>query len=694
MTSAPNVTKPNPKDSFAIQIKTFWIIGLWYPEKDADSKWKYYLHSFIVLGLFYTSLLISQIVYMIQVWGDIEEMVAVMFLMVTIVGEYVKMYPFVCQPATVKSVLNELDVGYFQARSTKEEEILRRCMYIVLRNFLLFTSACAITCIIWSIYPVIDESSGSYTLPLKAWIPFDTNRSPQYQIAYMYLTIGVCLSAIINALIDTYITGLIIHAGAQLDILANRLENIKVEEEINSTMLEMNENNLFDSIVYCVKHHIAIIKMIGADEEYLHVKPRTCLSINITVLRVFGLWFPEEKQRTWRSHLYMLYAIFAQGGLYYLYMLSEIIAVIKAFGNIEKMTKASFLCTTHIAQTFKVYYLYKHFNKIVNLLNELDFDIFTPKNVKQTKILNWAMSRARSDSAILLIMGLLTCALWAIFPFIEKSTDHIPLPLSGWYPFDTHDYPNFQFVFCYQLIGATVNAITNISLDTTATGIFIHICAQIDILGNALENLKRDSIESLLKKKQEKNKSSINTAENSLMNVDKEHAEFTHDELEAEMINTFRNCVIHHEEIIRYAADIEEIFNMCFLAQFTASIIIICLTMFQISLMATFFSIEFVSLVLYQACIIFELLLYCWHGNEMILKSTALSDAIYYSEWYEFSPKFSRGIILLMARSSKPIRVTSGKFFLLSLSTFTAILRCSWSYFAVLNSMHEEKLNE
>lgn len=237
-------------------------------------------------------------------------------------------------------------------------------------------------------------------------------------------------------------------------------------------------------------------------------------------------------------------------------MLSETIAIINAFGNIEKMTEASFLFTTHLAQSFKNFCFYKDSKKITTLLNELDRDLFTPKNVKQHKILNWAMNRARSDSLILLIMGVITCALWAIFPFIEKTTDYIRLPLSGWYPFDTTVYPYFQIVYCYQIVGATINALTNISMDTTATGIFIHICAQIDMLGDSLENMKKTSIESLLNKrkmkKREENKTKIDLVD-SLVNVNEKFTvEFTHEELEAEMFKTFRNCVIHHEEIIRY----------------------------------------------------------------------------------------------------------------------------------------------
>lgn len=56
-----------------------------------------------------------------------------------------------------------------------------------------------------------------------------------------------------------------------------------------------------------------------------------------------------------------------------------------------------------------------------------------------------------------------------------------------------------------------------------------------------------------------------------------------------------------------------------------------------------------------------------------MFQSVEVAEAAYKSEWYNFSSKFSRNIILIMARSKRPIVVTAGKFFALSLSTFTGV---------------------
>lgn len=55
----------------------------------------------------------------------------------------------------------------------------------------------------------------------------------------------------------------------------------------------------------------------------------------------------------------------------------------------------------------------------MKFLNELDTEILAPKNEKQRRILRAGMRRASHDSAILLSAALLTCILWAIFPFLE-----------------------------------------------------------------------------------------------------------------------------------------------------------------------------------------------------------------------------------------------------------------------------------
>lgn len=223
------------------------------------------------------------------------------------------------------------------------------------------------------------------------------------------------------------------------------------------------------------------------------------------------------------------------------------------------MTDASFLFLTHFAQMGKVNCFARFSAKIVQLLDELEIEMFTPKNEKQYKILDWSMSRAKSDSVILLSMGTATCALWAIFPFIE-NTGELRLPLAGWYPVDIGVRSNFVYVFIYQVVSCWFNALSNISMDTAATGIFIQIYGQIDMLKESLENMKSDAIVSLkLKKKRQGTfgmhaSNGFNNFNNSEVDNDKNQNDeflYTHEELEKEITEVYKNCVKHHDEIIR-----------------------------------------------------------------------------------------------------------------------------------------------
>lgn len=62
----------------------------------------------------------------------------------------------------------------------------------------------------------------------------------------------------------------------------------------------------------------------------------------------------------------------------------------------------------------------------------------------------------------------------------------------------------------------------------------------------------------------------------------------------------------------------------------------------------------------------------------------------YYSCWYEFEPKFRKLLVLFIQRSQKPLELTAGGFFTMSLDMFTTILSRSYSYVAVLRQMYAD----
>lgn len=96
------------------------------------------------------------------------------------------------------------------------------------------------------------------------------------------------------------------------------------------------------------------------------------------------------------------------------------------------------------------------------------------------------------------------------------------------------------------MIGVTFNAFTNISLDTTATGIFIHLYCQVDMLKDSLQHMRNNAIESL-RKKMFKQKTMLNII---TPIQDDYNKGFSEKELETEMRNMYVKCVKHHYAIL------------------------------------------------------------------------------------------------------------------------------------------------
>nr|XP_050866045.1 odorant receptor 4-like [Vespula vulgaris] len=111
-----------------------------------------------------------------------------------------------------------------------------------------------------------------------------------------------------------------------------------------------------------------------------------------------------------------------------------------------------------------------------------------------------------------------------------------------------------------------------------------------------------------------------------------------------------KQLIIRHVRLIRLSELLEEDFNLVILLQLIGSIL--------------------------QFCIV---------GYDALV-SSVLSDALYLCEWYNISKEEKKLMHICMLRSTKEMRLTSGKFFVLSLTTFTDVLKTSMAYFSVLRT--------
>lgn len=69
-------------------------------------------------------------------------------------------------------------------------------------------------------------------------------------------------------------------------------------------------------------------------------------------------------------------------------------------------------------------------------------------------------------------------------------------------------------------------------------------------------------------------------------------------------------------------------------------------------------------------CIICEISLICYWGNEISLESQNVIHACYDVNFFGSDVRFQKALFLIMERSKRPITLTAGKFSPLTLGTF------------------------
>ncbi|XP_063241437.1 uncharacterized protein LOC134541721 [Bacillus rossius redtenbacheri] len=99
-------------------------------------------------------------------------------------------------------------------------------------------------------------------------------------------------------------------------------------------------------------------------------------------------------------------------------------------------------------------------------------------------------------------------------------------------------------------------------------------------------------------------------------------------------------------------------------------------------------SITRIKFLLYLTTASFEVFLFCWYGSNLIQESSRVREAAFLSSWPERSGRHQQAVTLVMLASQRPRRLTVGKFRVLSLETFVALLNLSYSLFLVLREVY------
>ncbi|XP_037048439.1 odorant receptor 94b-like [Bradysia coprophila] len=95
---------------------------------------------------------------------------------------------------------------------------------------------------------------------------------------------------------------------------------------------------------------------------------------------------------------------------------------------------------------------------------------------------------------------------------------------------------------------------------------------------------------------------------------------------------------------------------------------------------------EYFFYCIYIVCIVTQIFLPCFFGNEVIFTGSSLSNCAYSSEWYSFSLNYRKVLFVFLERLKRKSEIMAGKLFNLSLDTFTSIVHFSYRLYTVIGS--------
>ncbi|XP_071867970.1 odorant receptor 46a-like [Bombus fervidus] len=136
----------------------------------------------------------------------------------------------------------------------------------------------------------------------------------------------------------------------------------------------------------------------------------------------------------------------------------------------------------------------------------------------------------------------------------------------------------------------------------------------------------------------------------------------------------------------RFATMINEEFKLMIFVQFAVSTLTICMNLYILT--GTNVSLEMiVKIIMFSSCMLTQIYILCWYGNEVELKSLEISNMIFEIDWLTLKETTKRDLLMIMMRARSPIQMTSVHVVTMNLKSFVILLKTSYSAYNLLQGM-------
>ncbi|GAB1867163.1 Odorant receptor [Camponotus japonicus] len=376
------------------------------------------------------------------------------------------------------------------------------------------------------------------------------------------------------------------------------------------------------------------------------------LSLNFLIYTIGGIWQPIDWSSNVAKLLYNTFT-FIVLVLEYFLMLTQFMDIVLVVDNIDDFATNTLMFLTIVAVCCKATVVVVRRNSIISLVQIL---LKAPYKYQDEDEMAIQMKYDKFIKSCSIKYSLLVASSFTgvtIGSVLNIMQGHLPYRV--WLPYDTNASPIFWFISIQQIVSIFFASLINVGTETLVFGLILQTCAQFEILESRLRKLMTNKTASYLNHL---------PASSKIRKV--AISEYIH----------------HHLCIYKFAKTINMIFNQVFFIQFSGSILILCTSVYYVSM--HMMESESATLIVYTFGMFVQIYLFCWSGNEVILKSMNLGDAIYHTEWFLLSISDKKELMMIMMRSTIPVKFTSSFLITLSLQSFSSILKTSYSAFNLL----------
>ncbi|XP_066140759.1 odorant receptor 10-like [Euwallacea fornicatus] len=337
--------------------------------------------------------------------------------------------------------------------------------------------------------------------------------------------------------------------------------------------------------------------------------------------------------------------------------------------EVFKNSTTTILCATAIGRQFAMR-VHPAFLKILRFIVDSEQDLMCTDDKKVLKLYFSYKNKATFNSLFYLTMTYSLTLFYLLRPFVMDSnqvlngndtiTELRSFPMSIWVPFDDQTY--YWLAYAWNCINTLVMTSIVSSVDVLTLLLIIYPVSQLQILNHILGNF-----EAYMGRIQ-----ALHNIQDSLV--------------VGEM--TFQACIAAYRNIIDYVDNLNACISVFMVLDFAQSSVLFATVIAQLLWNPPSF--QFYGFVLlYLLYLNQRIFVLYYYSNEIWILSENLSLFFWRCKWYDLSMKVKRMMTLFILRTRRPLRINIGPFGVMSLSTYIAILKATYSYMTLLSSVKE-----